>query len=246
MEDTVTGTDTPPTVVLAVKKTRELPGENTEDTARIDGAVDHLNALCVSHEVEMLRKIGEYLLETFFDNDMDLARSRGKKHVSMKALGSRDDLLLNGSDISRAIPTLAQLDHLPPHIANALHKTKHWALLPLEDIDKKVELATAAVEQGWSVRRLRKEVRKARKEENPNASPGRPPDPDWVKAVRQFDAAIGVMNSDELDDGAFMTLTREKAEKYFRTYEAAVADSVRFRSLLRQRINENWPDDPLT
>jgi len=240
----VTGNETPPTVVLSVGKDRELPGENTVDTARVDNAVDHINALCISHEVEMLRKLGEYLLETFFDNDMDLARSRGRKHMSMKALGSHEDLLLSSSDISRAIPTLDQLRHLPPHIANALHKTKHWALLPLEDIDKKVELATAAVEQGWTVRKLREEVREARKRENPHASPGRPPDPDWVKVTRAIVSKVDELpHGKGLGDEDVGRLTRAMAEEYFEQYQEAVNSAFMFSRYLRQWIDEiPWPD----
>ena len=111
-------------VVLSIKRDRVLAGENTVDTARIERAVTYLNDLYISQSVELLRKTGEHLLETFFDGDMELARSRRKKHVSMNALGAHPKLLLNGTDISRAIATLDQLNHLPPHIADALHKTK--------------------------------------------------------------------------------------------------------------------------
>ena len=93
---------------------------------------------------------------------------------------------------------------------------------------------------------LRVKVREAIKEENPNASPGRPPDPGWVKVTRAIVKKVDELPLKEgLGDEDVGRLTRAKAEECFKQYEEAVNSAFKFSRYLRQWIDETtWPNEP--
>ena len=80
-----------------------------------------------------------------------------------------------------------QVQQLPGDVAEALTLTHHRVLLAVDDAARKVQLATAAVSQGWTTDQLAEEVQKARPKDATKA--GRPPLPPNIKVLGQVQRA---------------------------------------------------------
>ncbi len=55
--------------------TRPLPRQSTVEVDLLDQAVDAINSTYIGKGLEMARDIGEYVLATFFDGDLDSRRN---------------------------------------------------------------------------------------------------------------------------------------------------------------------------
>lgn len=128
---------------------------------RIERAVAFVNERALAIGAEMVA-IGEYLLREFFDGDERAVLSRDPaKMNSFRDLAEREDCLLSYSTLWRAVHlaiqerklgTVAALKQLTPS-----HKIE---LLPVESPREKRELVEKAVEEDWSARELRAEMRR--------------------------------------------------------------------------------------
>ncbi len=145
-----------------------------EETVRwINDKIDlSIHATCV--------EIGEYLLERFFDGDIERFRSHDpRKHASMRALKARCD----AADIPLSLTTLFNYIGLAIQgRAMAAHRdvyarlghTHKILLLPIRSPEIKAQLAEAAVAQGLTTRQFKAQVDRARREETQESARGRP------------------------------------------------------------------------
>lgn len=171
-----------------------LPGAETVDDDALTAAVREINRLHAAKGLETARAIGSFVLETFFDNDTENFRSHGKKHVTFRELGEREDLQVSYSFIWNAVSVVDQLRLLPENIASVLPLSHHKLLLPVKDPEKKVKLATEAVEKGLGKRELEQKVKKVRAKELVGEKRGRKPDPELLKLLRKATGAVEDLN----------------------------------------------------
>jgi len=170
-----------------------LPGAAQLDEALLDEAVRDLNGIQLKKKLELVVAVGNYVLRVFFAGQFEAFRQRRKKHVTFRQLGRHVDLRMSATVLYNAVAVTEQLDQLPEELGKALGFSKHKALLPVTDLQCKLELAQLAVEEGLTVRRLRHVVSQV-DEVLKRRRGGRPTLPDGVKEVRRLrtaSAAVG-------------------------------------------------------
>ncbi len=190
-----------------------LPGESAVDSELLDRAVEAINHTYVGKGLEMAREIGEYVLRTFFDHDLGKFRSTGQHHITFRALGEREDLHVSYVFIWRAVNVVDQLRLLPDKVARVLPYTHHALLIPLRSEETKVTLATKAVDESWTKRRLEAEVRKARKKETGGSRSGRPPLPAFVKTVNRLEKLVRTPEAHFGDTDQIAEMDPEEAKR---------------------------------
>lgn len=171
-----------------------LPGGDTLDSDVLTAAVREINRMHAAKGLETARLIGAFVLETFFDNDTDNFRKHGKKHVTFRQLAEREDLQVSYSFIWNAVSVVDQLRLLPENIAEALPLSHHKLLLPVKDADKKLKLASEAVEKGLGKRELEQKVKKIRAKETVGEKRGRRVEPELLKALRKMTKVVDDLN----------------------------------------------------
>lgn len=182
-------TEEPKGEILPVKVA--LPGSESVDEQLLDNAVQEINRLYITKGMETYQAIGEYVLQTFFDGDVESVRSHGRKHASFRALGDREDLHAGYTFIWRSVNMVLQLRQLPAPVAEQLPFTHHIALLPIKAEDAKRKLAEKAVKGSWTSRQLAGEVKEIRAKQRAKTKVGRPPLPEVVKLVGHLFRVIG-------------------------------------------------------
>lgn len=176
------GRKTQPPSTDLVPAQQVLPGETETDRELLDQAVHDLNRIYTEKGLETVLALGQYILDTFFAGNPATFQARGSEHVTFRELAARDDLHVSYATLWRAVSVVDQMKQLPEPVARQLPPTHHAALLPLKDEKKKAELATKAVDKGWSKQELEREVRKVKGK----SAAGRPPLPRFVKTVHHF------------------------------------------------------------
>ena len=107
------------------------------------------------------RKIAQYLLKTFFNNDIELARSHNpRKSVSFRALCNHQDLIPSPASLSNFLKVEVQADFLVKQEVDVacLSYSHQAALIRLPDGPQKLKLAKEAIAKGLSSRRLQERV----------------------------------------------------------------------------------------
>jgi hypothetical protein len=148
---------------------RKAPPDVPEvvDTELVEKSVAFINGIVNDTAEKSSRVIGKHILETYFDNDPELARSHNpKKTASYAALQSSPDLLLSASSLNNLVRVEIQRDYLT---SNGIDLTKlsyshQLRLARLPDGRGKLTLAKRATEQKWSVRVLEEKVKDAVKQ----------------------------------------------------------------------------------
>lgn len=137
-----------------------------ELVSRVIGEVERLHA---PRGVPAMRAIGTLLLERFYDGDVCLLVSLGRRHASLLALLGDDRLRISGTQLWYALHLLPHLRELGQPLADALPMSHHRLLIHVHNPEVKRELALRAT--SMSKRELEAAVR-ARKG-GPKASAGR-------------------------------------------------------------------------
>lgn len=162
-----------------------LPGQQSADDELIDRAVEELNRLHRESSLRLARRIGEYLLRTFFGGDLERFRRCSVSHVSFRRLASRDDLDFSASFLCTSVAVVEQCRQLPAAIAEQLPLSHHRLLIPVKDLELKTKLAHLAAREGLSKRQLGQKVRALR--QRPGlVKRGRPALPETVKKLNQL------------------------------------------------------------
>jgi len=175
-------------------RTREMIPEEgrknhdlTAASGKIDKAVDYLNERIILSGIRLAKEVGEYVLNTFFDDDYakfsDPSRSKSK---SFRSLLMREDLMLGKATIYNFVRISHQLTLLPADVAAQLTLAHHRALLPLQDSENKRTLACQALQEGWASQVLSEEVRKLL----PKSRRGRKPLSSLAKKIHRMEKML--------------------------------------------------------
>ena len=179
-----------------------LRGEDSVDEALIKDAVAHINGIHTAKGLETAKAIGQYVVATFFDRDLDAFNTRGKKHKSFKALAQHDDLSVSASTLWYSVVLLRQMNQLPHVLAGALPVSHHRLLAHVNDPEVKVRLAKEAVEHRLGKRELETRIQATRAKEPTGRRRGRPSLPGFVKGIAKVTTAV--------DSGCFTTVTADE------------------------------------
>ena len=188
-----------------------FPGEAAVDEALVSEAVQKINQIHENGALETARAMGEYLLATFFDGDLDGFRAKEKKHASFRALAEQEALTVGHSALWYSVAVLGQLRQLPAEVGAALPMSHHRLLLPVKDVKTKVKLANQALKSGLSKRAFEQLIREIREEENDGSHQGRPVLPGWAKGIGSIKAAIEAASADEITGDEIVVHRRSKA-----------------------------------
>jgi len=112
-------------------------------------------------------EIGSFVLEKFFDNDIDAAASRTpKKPASYRRLCEREDLLVSPGQLSVMVRVSAQERFFSESgvDVSGLSYTHKAELVKLHNSEIKLALVREAVEKGHSTRALELRVKEIRKQ----------------------------------------------------------------------------------
>lgn len=206
------------------------------DDDLLDRAVE-LNRVYLSRGLGTAVAVGEYVLDAFFDGDLNLARANRTEHVSLRALGGREDLVVSHSFISKALRVLEQIDLLPVGVAESLTMAQHVQLLPVKRVETKVSLARKVASGGLSTRDFEIAVRRVRKREC-GRSPrvGRPPLPPLVKNLGKLTRLVDVILSEAPGDDLLADFPSEDARRILRDAGSQLKDLEAYIARARAQI----------
>ena len=176
--------------MTALDGSREAgPAQMGVDRGSIDEAAAWISAKVAATIKLGAQEVGEYVLEKFFRNDPELAKSRNPhKNASFRALAAKcgtPQLPISKSWLHNAVGVALMLRQLPETAKTfkELLPSYQDALLPLKDpaiIDK---VAKHAVTKELSLRELRQAVADERSKMPKDQSQGRPPAPIVMKTL---------------------------------------------------------------
>lgn len=152
----------------------------TDAATRPADLVETVNAVARGEGLVAALDLAECLLDAFFDGDPGAWRDDGASHPDFRAFLRDPRLEPSATSVWYALGVWEQYHALPPEIAEVLSLAHHRALLPVRDPTRKLELARASASEGWSKRRLEKEVRAVPEDD---ARRGRPRTPAFVRAA---------------------------------------------------------------
>ena len=198
-------------------------------TLRLDDAVAEVNRLTLKSGLKAVERLGRYLLETFFEGDTGRFVGEHGAHATWRALERHPQLTPAASTLWYAVRTVEQLEELPAEVGRQLTANHHRPLIHL-DAGLKLELAWAVVREGWSVRRLRAEI-KAR---HPPAEPGVARTQAISLLARH--SRIAAEAPDELFDALGAEARAQLREEVMRGLEAVELLTVRVGIALRGRV----------
>jgi hypothetical protein len=143
------------------------------DNTLVNEAVKFINEKANETVYRGSEEIGAYILEKFFDNDIEKATSRNpRKPASYRALCAHSELVLRPEALSVMVRVAAQerffLDQkLDVKRISYSHKAE---LVKLGDDDKKLKLVKKMLSSPMSVRELQERMSKMRKQALPETS----------------------------------------------------------------------------
>jgi hypothetical protein len=149
-----------------------MPRRRPAATPDLDRIAAELNRIYVRGGLQTVVAVGSYILDTFFDGDLDAYRNRLGDWGTFRELSRRDDLAMSPSFLAVSVDILLQLDLLPRELGSKLYFSQHRALLPVHDPAVKLELARRAVDRDLSSRDLQRLVWKRL---GPDGRAGGPP-----------------------------------------------------------------------
>ncbi|MFZ2632315.1 MAG: hypothetical protein WA081_09960 [Desulfosalsimonadaceae bacterium] len=145
---------------------------DTPDTAMIDEAVAFINERVAAHVHRGSLEIGEYVLERFFGNNLELAGSKnGHKPVSYRKLCIHPDLAVSRYTLTNMVKTAAQHSFLVSGgiPVERLNYSQQAALTRLENNEEKLALAQECIDDGIIAEDLKVLVREiCNQSENPS------------------------------------------------------------------------------
>ena len=186
--DKARGGQSPPVGKTAAARKTELV---VVDRKRVDEAVAWIGGKVATTLRRAAQDVGEYVLDTFFSGDADLAKSKNpRKNASFRALAEKcgtPDLPISKTWLNNAVGVAVMLRRLP-EVSSAfkeLPPSYQETLLPLRDPAKVEEVARQAATKDLSFRELRQVVAEERAREPKDDFRGRPPIPLVVKTLNR-------------------------------------------------------------
>ena len=143
------------------EKTEKTEATINQNREAYNEAVRFINARVESSKRSLL-EIGEYLLERFFEGDIEAVKSKKPgKTLSLRELAKRDDINMSLTDLSRAVNLAAQereIGTVPT--SEQLSLSHKEILLRVQNLETKKEYMEIAVKEKLSVRQLEARLKK--------------------------------------------------------------------------------------
>jgi hypothetical protein len=133
------------------------------DDQKIEEAVKIINEKANETIYKGSIEIGEYILKEFFENKIELARSKNpRKEASFNKLCERDDLNIHPNRLGIMIRVASQERLLTEKEidTSSLSFTHKASLVKIHDDNKKITLINKCIENNWTTRKLEKEITK--------------------------------------------------------------------------------------
>lgn len=144
-----------------VKKDQTSVQEIDEKT--IDEAVKFINEKANETVYKGQFQIGEYILKTFFNDDIKQASSKNpKKQASFNKLCEREDLVVHPNNLALMVRVASQERLFKENKidTNELSYTHKATLVKLENNGKKISVLNKCIKGKWTTRKLEDEVKK--------------------------------------------------------------------------------------
>ena len=212
------------------------PGDESERV--IDEAVRRINHIYTVGGLETAKTIGEYLLETFFDGDLEAIRDRSHNNHSFRKLAEREDLYPSATFLYTSVAVLDQLRVLPENVAEALPLSHHRLLLPIKDPEQKKTLAASAVERRMNCKQLNSSVEKVLSKQPKKSSGGRPRLPTLVKELRKLTRVVEAVNDATVPKGIFLGLEEKECTRLLEDLDGQISALARIRETLGRCAKE--------
>ena len=133
------------------------------DDKKIDQAVTFINETANKTIYKGSIEIGEYILKEFFENDIELARSKNpRKDASFNKLCEREDLNIHPNRLGIMIRVASQERFLTEKEVDtsALSYTHKASLVKIQDDNKKIKLINKCIDNKWTTRELDDQINK--------------------------------------------------------------------------------------
>lgn len=151
------------------KKKQESYPQPVNEIDLVEEAFNRIKDIYFSHAQQVYQEVANYLIETFFNNDIDLVR---KRSPAKDKINSFNKLIQRLKDEDARLPKRSWLYnaiglHLDAHDLNdsdlvhtygQLSVSHKVQLLAIRDLDQKKELIGEISEKGYSVRSLQKRI----------------------------------------------------------------------------------------
>lgn len=138
-----------------------LPILTDKDIAK---AVKEINEMVAKDLVKTAVKVGDFILKTFFNNNIQLAMSKNPTKVaSYRKLQNHKDLNIKFTHLNQMVRIAAQEQLFPEKLDATKLKLLTYShrveLLQVDEADKKIELAKECIDGNMSVRTLHEKIK---------------------------------------------------------------------------------------
>lgn len=136
------------------------------DSDLVEKSVTFINGVVNETAEKGSRLIALHILEAYYDNSPELAKSRNpKKMASYAALQNNPDLLLSASSLNNMVRVEIQRDYLTNNGVDLtkLSYSHQLRLARLPEGREKLKFARRAIQDRWSVRNLEEKVKNSLK-----------------------------------------------------------------------------------
>ncbi|MFH1114176.1 MAG: hypothetical protein V1792_09670 [Pseudomonadota bacterium] len=152
----------------------------------IEETVKRINSLYRKNVDNGKIEIGTYLLDEVFKGDVEKAMSTNpSKHTTFAKIAEREDLLVEPKTLGSWVRAAAVMRDLKKRVSNlpSLTTYHYVELATVKDKKQRTQFAKDAELNGWSVKALREEIRKAKGKDKSDADKLKD---DMDKSLRQF------------------------------------------------------------
>lgn len=203
------------------------------------GHLSRVNELSQNRGLQGATALGRYVLDTFFDGSPERFRREGKSNRDFRTVVKSPGLKASYSLLYYSVAVTEQLEQLPKNVGKKLSFSHHKLLLPVKDPRTKEAFARKVVDEDLSVRGLREVVARHRVEQASRVRRGRPPLPDFVKALNRLPRIVEQVDDSDLDNDHLFD--RYSPEQAAALVERTRKDLNRLQKLL-SRIEERTHD----
>lgn len=140
---------------IAKIEKRDIEILTAQEIKQIDEAVAFINTKA-NETAKSLVDIGEYLLKTFFDNDISKVEDRApRKGISLRKIAEHKDIMFSYRSLANAMQLAAQNHLFSGAKFMNLTESHRLLLLSVNEEDKKLAFAEMSVKEKLSYRGLR-------------------------------------------------------------------------------------------
>jgi hypothetical protein len=181
--------------------------------ARVQSIALEIASLSRKAALEFALDVGRIVFSKLYEGDLTEWRSRGRKASSLRALARHPALCISPATLYRSLALYELHLRLNPVSWNQISQhvgVSHLRVLLSAPAETQTELLEKAVNGGWSVARLEREVTELSERDRHRG--GRPRSPEYIKSIRRIgrltapEALQGLDEATKLDRGEVQEL----------------------------------------